>query len=181
MNKVFAVLAVVGIFLFILAGSVVSHYNGAVRFEALLEAKYQDTQNVLSNYAMKVSETVQVTKMYSADFQKVVKESIQGRYGEGGAKAVMTWIQEQNPQLDPSMYSKIQILIDAGRTDFKNAQTQLLDIRRAYRVELDSVWSGLVLGALGFPRVDLKTFDPVIDDVTEETFKTKRAKPLTIK
>lgn len=130
----------------------IGHYNSAVRIENNIAAKYQDNQNVLSSYTLKIGEMAQIPEMYSNDLRRVITEALDARYGDTGSKAMFQWIQEQNPTLDVSVYKAIQVEMVAGRNAFQNSQTQLLDVCRTYSNQLDYAVGGTVLRILGFPR-----------------------------
>lgn len=71
-----------------------------------------------------------------------------------------------------------RFIIEAGRNEFQTSQTRLLDIRGTYQVSLGSIPSGWLLGALGYPKIDLKKFDPVLAADTKEIFETKVQAPV---
>ena len=71
-------------------------------------------------------------------------------------------------------------VIEAGRNDFAADQKMLLDQRRVYVTELNSFPSSAIAKFLGFPRIDLKKFDPVTNAETKEAFSTKSARPIDI-
>ena len=85
----------------------------------------------------------------------------------------MQWIQEQNLPFDSSLYTRIQQTMEAGRNQFTNVQTQLIDQRVAYEVDLNSVWSGFWMKMGGFPKVDLSDFKPVLAVGTGRMFESK--------
>ena len=145
-------------------------YNYGNSSEQRLDAKWKDNKIVLSNYHKKVAEAAQVPAMARDDLVKVVEAAIQGRYGEGGSKAVFQMISEQNPSIDPSLYSKIQQIIESGRDRFENNQKEMVDIDRSYRTALGSIPKGWFLGVLGFPRVDLDKYKIITDEKTEAAF-----------
>lgn len=182
MNKmkggaVLAVLIVVGI-LVALAGiagiSYISAYNYGNQMENQLKAAQADNRNILAQYGQKVMEVAQVPTMYADDVQRVTREAIEGRYGENGSQAAFQWLQEQNPQLDASLYKQIQQVIEAGRTNFENGQRRQIDIRRQYETALGSFWSGMWLRIAGYPKVNLADYDIVSTSRADTAFETKQ-------
>ena len=92
----------------------------------------------------------------------------------------MQFIQEQNPNIDPSLYKQLQQVIEAERTRFTQSQTEMLDIRRSYKTMLDKPYSGFWLRLAGFPKVDLKKYEIVINDYTNDAFTTHRAESIDL-
>lgn len=182
MNKmkggvVLAVLVVLGIVVALagIAGiSYISAYNYGNQMENQLKAAQTDNRNILAQYGQKVMEVAQVPTMYADDVQRVTREAIEGRYGENGSQAAFQWLQEQNPQLDASLYKQIQQVIEAGRTNFENGQRRQIDIRRQYETELGSFWSGMWLRIAGYPKVNLADYDIVSTGRADTAFETKQ-------
>jgi|TARA_R110000851_G_scaffold81495_1_gene179064 hypothetical protein len=159
-------------FIAILSVSYISAFNSGNRLENRIKATYTDNQNVLSSYSNKVAEAAQIPAMQRDDLTKVVTAALNARYGETGSKAMFQWIQEQNPTIDSSVYTKLQQIIESGRNDFQLAQTKLIDQKRTYETQLGSFWRGTWLGVAGYPKVDLDTYKVVIAGSTRETFRT---------
>lgn len=172
-----AVLAMFG-FLFVVGGFVVMSYISAAnygnRMENALLTKVDNNQNIYANGTQKIIEIAQVPAMYVEDVTKVTQAAIGGRYGADGSKAVFQMLREQNPQLDASMYKKIQQVIEEFRNEFQNNQTAMLDMRNTYKTALGTVWQGMWLKFAGYPKTDLSKFDIVTTDKAAETFRTKR-------
>lgn len=168
------VVAILAVTVGIAAVSYISAYNYGNRTEQLLIAAQTDNKNILAQYGQKVMEVAQVPTMYADDVQRVTREAIEGRYGENGSQAMFQWLQEQNPQLDPSLYKQIQQVIEAGRTNFENGQRRQIDIRRQYQTELGSFWSGIWLRIAGYPKINLADFDIVSTARADRAFETKQ-------
>ena len=163
-------------------GSAVSAKNYGNATEQRLKAKMEDNENIYASYGQKIAELAQVPTMYKNDLKEVITAAIQGRYGENGSQATFQWLKEQNPQLDSKLYAKVANAIEAGRDEFKNAQTQMLDIKRSYQTELGSVWHGFWLGMVGYPKIDLDQYKIVTTDRASDAFRTKReAGPLQLR
>lgn len=158
-----------------IAFSYVSAANYGNRAEVAIKAKYADNENVYANGTQKVMEIAQVPAMMRDDIKEVFTAALQGRYGENGSQAVFQWIQEQNPQIDSSVYTKIQQAMEAFRNEFRTAQTALLDQCRTYETNRGYVWSGFWLRLAGYPKMDIdKMCTIVTTDKARQTFETKR-------
>ncbi len=152
----------------------VSAYNLGNRTENQLTAMLENNENIYANGTQKVIEIAQVPSMYAEQVSKVTREAIQGRYGQDGSKAVFQFLQEQNPQLDPAMFAKIQVVIEEFRNKFELAQRDMIDVKRMYNTQLGSLWTGFWLGVAGYPKVDMKKFEIVTTERARQTFDTKR-------
>lgn len=160
----------------------INYANYGNRTEQSLIAIRDNNKNIYATYTQKVMEAAQVPEMARDDMIKVVTAAVQGRYGNEGSKATFQVLREQNPNIDPKLYSKIQQLIESGRNDFQNGQTKQLDAVRSYKTALGNVVGGAVLHFAGYPKIDLKEFEIVTTDRTETVFKDhKEHAPLQIR
>lgn len=178
MNIVLIVLGLVMFFAVTIAGfcglSYVHYANYGNATEQALDAKYEDSQNVLATYTTKIAEIAQVPQMYQNGLKSVINATFNGRYGPDGSKAVVQFIKEQNMTLDPSMYKQIQDQMIAGRDSFQTSQTLVIDSVRSYKTSLNNVWGGFWLRIAGYPKINLDKYKPVINAHTAEAFETKR-------
>ena len=152
----------------------ISYANYGNRTEQALLAKVENNQNIYANGTQKIVEIAQVLTMYKNDVKEVFTAAISGRYGANGSQAMFQFLKEQNPQLDASLYGKIQQVIEAFRNEFQQNQTEMLDMKRSYKTALGQVPGMWFLSLAGYPKVDLKQFDIVTTDKAAETFRTKR-------
>lgn len=179
-----AILSLVGAGLVALAcvGSYISYANYGNRTEVALDARVTDNKNIYAQGTQKVLEVAQVPAMARDDIAKIAEAAIQGRYGPNGSQAVFQAIKESNPQVDPQLYRKIQQLIEAFRNEFQQGQKLQIDQVRTYRTNLGNVWSGFWLARAGYPKTDLKKYDIITTDTTEEVYKRgKESGPLKLR
>jgi uncharacterized protein (UPF0333 family) len=165
----------------VVIGQYIHYANYGNRTENGLNARVENNENIYAQGTQKIVEIAQVPTMYVEDLSKVTKEAIGGRYGADGSKAVFQMLKEQNPQLDPSMYKKIQQVIEEFRNEFQENQTQLVDEKRSYQNALGNVWSGLWLGFAGYPKTPLSKWAIVSTDKAADTFKTHRDKGVQLR
>lgn len=173
--------SIVGLILTVIGGSYIGAYNLGNRSEKKIEAVWTNNKNILSQYYNKVDEMVQVPEMYKNDFKEVITSALEKRYGEKGSQAVFQWLNEHQINYDSSLYIKIQQVIEAGRNEFEQAQTMLIDVKRIYQTSLGSFWSGFWLSKAGYPNIDLSKFDIVTTEKVEKTFESKIETALTLK
>lgn len=174
--------AMFALFLFMGLGSILYAINKKDSFmvtENNIRSSYADYQNVHSNYVLKIQEMAQVPQMAKGHLAEIIREAIQGRYGDEGSKAVFQFIQEQNPTIDPALYTNIQKEIAGGRSDFKAAGTRVIDNKRVAYNQLDQTVSGFVLKDIfSLPTIKIgyrdgpDDYKVVISESTSETFKT---------
>ena len=177
-NRSLVILCMVGVvFLFGLGYgcTALGYRSDCVSSEAGLKAQQEQVKNNYDNMWKRFREMSQVPSMYVGDLKKVFDSAMQGRYGKDGSKSVFAWIQEHNPTIDSSMYTKIQNAIESGRVSFMAEQEQLLDKKRQYEVVLNSN-RGVFVGFLfSFPKIDMDKIQILTSDQTEDAFKTKKA------
>ena len=101
---------------------------------------------------------------------RIVGDSLRNRYGAGGSQATMQWIKEHDIKFDSALYTKMQQMIEAGRNDFANSQRKMIDVRREYEASLNFFWRGTWLKVAGYPKLDMKEYQPVITGRVETTF-----------
>ena len=151
----------------------INSYNTGVDFETQIDKTYQNNQNILGQYSLKVKEAAKVSDKYADSLTKLMEQTLSARYGEEGSGAMMQWIQEQNPALDPQLYVKLQQIIEAGRNEFQLNQTTLLDQCRIYKLQIGYLWSGFWLKLVGYPKEGLmKKCTPIQSDYSKQAFDT---------
>lgn len=161
--------------------SYISAYNTGNRLERTIEATFTDNQNVLAQYSNRIGEAAQIPAMQRDDLAEVVERALDARYGEEGSQAMFHWIQEQNPQIDSTVYVELQRIINAGREDFRVAQTRLIDQMRVYETALGSFWQGTWLRIAGYPQTDLDQFVIVTNARTDEAFSTGQEEAIQLR
>ena len=148
-------LGVVAAVALVIVGSYVTNANYGNRAEQTLRATWEDNENVLAQYSLKIGEIAQVPAMYRDDIKEIYADVLKGRYGENGSQAMFQFLKEQNPQIDASLYTNIQQAMEAGRNEFRVAQTRLVDQKRVYVTNLGYVWKGFWLETAGYPTLNV--------------------------
>lgn len=171
---IFAVIALV-------AGVAFNANNTGNRFEQALIAERDNNRNILSNYSKKIAEAAQIPEMQRDDFIKVVKATMEGRYGPEGSKATFQFIKESQTPMSTEVYTNIQRMIESGRNEFRNGQTKMISVKQTYQTQLGSMPGGFFLSMMGYPKVNLADFDIVSDNRTEEAFKTHREEAIKLR
>lgn len=153
--------------------------NSFVRVENNIEAAYENSKNVHSNYVLRIQEMAQVPKMATKQLSEIIQASNEGRYGADGSKAVFQFLKEQNPNIDQSLYTNIQKEVTGGRRDFEAKMTLVIDNKTVARNMLDDTIGGFILKDIfGMPRKNIgyeggkDDYPVVMAESSAETFKT---------
>lgn len=172
---------VLGAFVGVGTVSYISAYNTANRMERSIVATDENNRNILAQYGNRVAEAAQIPAMQRDDLTAVVTAALEGRYGEDGSRAVFQFIQEQNPQIDSTVYIQLQRMIEAGRIEFAAAQTKLVDQKRIYETSLGSFWQGTWMSVAGYPRIDLDEYQIVSTARADAAFDTGIEEPIQLR
>lgn len=176
-NVLLSIIVVVGILFAILAtgiGSYVSAYNYGNKAENQIKAEYEDMENILGQYSLKVKEAAQVPALAKDDLKEVMIAAFSGRYGADGSKAVFQMINEQYPgKVDSALYKSIQQIIEAGRNKFENSQTRFIDIKRDYNENLGTLYRGFWMRMAGYPKIDMNKYVIISSTHAKDAFETK--------
>ena len=130
-------IAVLGFFGFVILVGIISvstlfHFRStAITLEEQVKAQHTANKSNYDNMWKSFKESAQVTDKQAEQFKSVYNDMISGRY-ENDSQVLMKMVQEQNPQLDASVYTKLQNQIIAGRKEFDNNQKKIADIIREY-------------------------------------------------
>lgn len=142
--------------------SIANTNNSLVAAEEGIIASYDDGENIHSNTFKKIKQAGFVTENYSEKVQETISGAVRGRYGSEGIRSNMVWIKEENPEINPELFNKLLVIIEAGNNQFAAKQTDRLDRIRVYRTELRSFPQSMVAGMLGFPQIDMDHYGKVI-------------------
>ena len=172
---------VVGAFIGTAAVSYISAYNTGNRLERAIVATDENNRNLLAQYGNRIAEAAQIPAMQRDGMKEVIVAALEGRYGNDGAKAVFQAIQEQNPNIDSTVYVQLQRMIEAGRVEFAAAQTKLVDQKRIYETALGSFWQGTWMSIAGYPKIDLTEYQIVSTSRADEAFDTGVEEPMKLR
>jgi hypothetical protein len=159
----------------------VSYYNYGNSTERQIEAVWENNQNVLSSYTNRVMEMAQVNEMYRDDVREVIEAALSARYGDEGMRSTWSWVQEQNPSLDASVYTRLQQTIESGRQEFRVAQTRLIDVKRNYNTALGALPGKFFLSFAGYPTIDLDSFNVIISQEAQDAFESGVDAPVRLR
>lgn len=160
---------------------VIGANNTANSFEQQIKAQREANENSLATYGQKIQEAVQVPALMREDLMKAARAAMEGRYGADGSKAVVQVLREQNPNLDPSLYTRLTQIIESGRDEFKTRQDRLVDIKRAYTTALGSLPQGAIMRFVGFPRINLDDYKIVSTERAQDAFKKGVEAPIQLR
>lgn len=113
--------------------------NDELRLRTQVEAKQKVCESFYSKMFTEIKEIAQVADEYKETFKEVYPALMQGRYGNARGGALMSWVQESNPNFDIKLYDRLITVIESNREDFQLQQEQLIDLKRNYDVYIQTV------------------------------------------
>lgn len=205
MKKSLIILIVVGVVLGAIGLGFYGYANGinsdGVKMESSLNAQYLDNQNELSSYKTSFYEQIGVANLKSDKMDQIIEDAVKGRYdgkmapGTGGA--MFSAITEAYPNVNLDIYDKIVDFIRASREAYKQKQSKLIDMLRAYdNWRRDGLVRKHFVRMMGFPSDGLEArigktvtrgqaaldqmWTIVTTDDTKKAYETGTDAPLTV-
>jgi len=176
-----AVLLVVVIVGLLVVSYVASTNNEEVRLRNTILAKQCDSVNEYDALWKKVAQAVQVTDAHRKALLEVLGAYVEAR-GAGSGGAVVKWIHEAAPNVDPDTFRNLQNIITGSRDTFAMRQRELLSLKAQHDTLLDSFPSGSILAMLGREKIEVtivtstkaeETFTKGVDDDVDLPFEKK--------
>lgn len=149
---ILSVVAVIGTFIIMS----ITYYNSFNGKEIYIKAVDKDMQNVHASFHKQMRAQGISVEKYGDLVIKALQVSMGGRYGANGSQAAMQWIKEQNPTIDPKMFSKLQQVIEAGYNKFESVQRKKIDMVAVYEKQATNFPGVVFAGIFNFPK---KPFD----------------------
>ncbi len=141
---------------------VVSIANTCVGYETNIEKANEQMANIRGRVKNVLSGMGDAADEYTTKVTEAFEHANESRYGATGSQAAMQWFKEQNPNIDPKIYLKVQEAIEAQWTDFSNTQTPAIDVTFNYKNYLRRIPAGTIAGWMGYPKVDMKKFEKAV-------------------
>ena len=138
-------------------------YNTAISLEESVKAQFSENQNQYDAFWKKVKEVAQVPDKYKDDFKEVLVSETTAKFGENGSQAAFQWFKDRDINFSDKMYVKIQNVIESGRNDFRQSQTDLLDKQRKYSVHTKNFFGRMWAGYYEMPQAINGTLAPPSD------------------
>lgn len=175
-NKTMIGLGIVAAFVVlgvVFLGSVISTINTYSRLEVKAKALVTDNSNVLDNTRKAIRESAAVSDKEVDALVSIITGNSQARgkttAGEG-AMVTVGVVHEAVPAItEVKTLGKLMNIIVAGRKDWQNAQTRLIETKRAGDELLATFPSSLVLGLVGKHPIEIVV---VTSSETKENFAT---------
>lgn len=165
-------LAVFGLFLaFIVmfAGMLMSYHNEEVSLRNAITAKQVDNTNEFDNMWKKIAQVAQVSEKQKEAFKEIFTSYVSGRGANSSDGQMMTWVKENVPTPDLSIYNEVLNIIVASRNSFTTRQKELLDMKRAHDNLIDQLPSGFFLRIMGRDKINVTI---VTSSKTDKVFET---------
>lgn len=155
--------------------SVWSNAKTAINLQERIESKYLSNQSNYDSMWKSMVESAQITELQASQFKDIYTDLIANRNKD--TNLLFKSIHEQNPQIDTSVYTRLQENITDNRKVFDNNQKALLDMIREYnsyiRIHPITAW------IFHYDQLDKKDYITTSSD-TMDAFQTKQADSIDI-
>jgi hypothetical protein len=152
--------------------------NTLVRQEEGIIGANKSRQATLSNISQKIKEAIGVQDMNVENIRKTVNEQIATRAGDGGLKATMLFLQENNIPASQALAEKIVNLIDQGREKFLREEKLMIDRKTVSCTYRGVQPNKLIINTFGLADLNIgckggqDDYAPLMNDRAAKSFET---------
>jgi hypothetical protein len=166
--KIFGVLGGIVVFILLLVFLMnMSYTNGQITRRNLTTAQQDVCRAHFDKMWKTIQQTAQLPDAAKDGFREMYTPLIEGRYNTERGGALMSWIQEQNPNFDWALYENVQIVIKSERESYFQEQRKLIDFQRNHKNYIQMVPNRWFLD-----ENDTIPIVIITSQVTEDTYKT---------
>lgn len=159
----------IGFFLVIVVAAIVTSFyyrNSELELRNRVLAKQQECEVTFDQVWKTISQQAQIAEKYKDGFREIFVGMADARYG-GKTKPMASFVQEANPNLDPSLYKQLMNTVEDQRAVFAREQKELISLAREHNTMLQRFPGSLFLA--GRSAIDIKL---VTSTKTENSFRT---------
>lgn len=125
-------------------GMYFSYNRQEVQARNACQAQLGNVENVLDNMWKNFQEIGGIADRERATAMKLFREYAEARTSDNQGQ-MMAWITEQVPQASPAMYADLQARLTAGRQEYRQSQTYMLELVRAHTNIIQDPFSSMFL------------------------------------
>ncbi len=165
-----SILIAAGITAFILIfffGCKITVKNNEVRLRNSVMAEKTIYESNFDKMYKVIAQVAQIPAAAEKTFNNIYPDLIKGRYSNARGGSLMSWITENNPQFDFSLYKDLERAIEANRQEFYEEGRRLKDMQREHR-NIIMTWPGTMF----LDAKDTISVTIITSDKTEGVFKT---------
>lgn len=151
-----------------IGGMYFSYNRQEVQARTACEAQLGNIENVLDNMWKNFQEIGGIADRERETAMKLFKEYAEARTSDGQGQ-MMAWVTEQNPTASPELYKDLQARLTAGRQEYRQSQTYMLELVRAHSNIVKDPFKSFFLR-----NDDLFAFNVISSADTENAVKTGR-------
>lgn len=152
-----AVVGSIAALVLLLVVGYISTSNDEISTRQEVKAQQKNVAVVFDNTWKILQQQAGVSDEYKNSFMEIYPKLMEGRYGNARGGALMSWIQEANPNFDTSLYKKLMDSIEIQRTTFTREQTHLIDLQREHTTKLQTFPGSIFLAGRQPEEIKLVT------------------------
>lgn len=141
--------------------------NNEIKMRAQTVAQQETNQAFFDKMWKIINQQAGVAEEYRESFKDVYNGIMEGRYQNARGGALMSWIQEHNPEFDSGLFKKIQQSIEAQRDAFFIEQKKLISYQTQHKIYLTTVPNKWFIGSRDTIAITI-----VKSEKTERVFET---------
>lgn len=161
---IFAVITLIGVGF---GANALGFRNKVVTLKNKIEGQSEDNKVAYDTMWKRVNELTQVTELQKDHIKDVFTAVMSSR--DYDIENFIGALQEDNPQIDSSVYTTLQREISAGREKFANKQTTIIDIVREYNTLVETKF--IVNMLFSFEKLNIADYT-VTSSKTENVFES---------